>query len=123
MSAEIFKFPYGARLRVHSHKPRRSKNRRRLKTIDRRKLRGSPLRDKVPVISFAVTISGKMHTAALRGEPMPHDAAGWLEELHTGASTARYVADELRLDQRNGIVRDRVEGESIGGGVRSRGEG
>lgn len=39
--------------------------------IDGRKLRGSPLRDKVPVISFGVTISGKMHAADLKGEPLP----------------------------------------------------
>ena len=91
MSAEIFQFPFGGTgRRTLPRKPPRA-----LSAVDGRKLRGSPLRDKVPVISFAVTISGKMHMAALRGEPLPHDAAGWLEELHTGASTARYVADEL----------------------------
>jgi hypothetical protein len=63
--------------------------------IDRRKLRGSPLREKVASISFAATIFGKMHTADLKGEDLPSDAAGWLEELRTGAATARYVADEF----------------------------
>ncbi len=49
----------------------------------------------MPTISFAVTISGKIHTADLRGEALPDDAAGWLEALHAGAAHARYVADEL----------------------------
>lgn len=121
MSAEIFTFPFAACRRVHSRKPRRSKNgtpeERAAKVaaqqvtppdvvalsvvpegepaIDGRKLRGSPLRDKVPVISFGVTISGKMHTAGLKGEPLPSDAVGWLGALREAASTARYVADEL----------------------------
>src|SRR5207302_2003770 len=64
-------------------------------TIDRRKLRGSPLRDKIPSISFAAMIVGKMCTADLKGEDLPSDTAGWREELRTGAATARYVADEL----------------------------
>jgi hypothetical protein len=123
MSAEVIKFPYDACRRVHSQKPRRSKNgspeERAAKaaatqspsasivplsarsqspeepTIDRRKLRGSPLRDKIPSISFAATIVGKMCTADLKGEDLPSDTAGWREELRTGAATARYVADEL----------------------------
>ena len=123
--AEIFKFPHDACRRVQSRKPRRSKNgtpeERAAKAaaevansppaevvplsgatgeapadrVDRRKLRGSPLRDKVPTISFAVTISGKMRTADLKEEPLPRDAAGWLCALRKGATTARYVADEL----------------------------
>jgi hypothetical protein len=63
--------------------------------IDRRKLRSSPLREKIPSISFAATIVGKMCTADLRGEGLPPDTAGWREELRTGAAAARYVADEL----------------------------
>jgi hypothetical protein len=39
-------------------------------------LRGNPLREEVPQISFAVTIVGKMHTADLKGEPLPCDAGG-----------------------------------------------
>jgi hypothetical protein len=123
--AEIFKFPYDACRRVHSRKPRRSKNgtpdERAAKAaaeiaasppaevvppsaamvatsaekVDRRKLRGSPLRDKVPTISFAVTIVGKLHMADLRGESWPSDAAGWLAELHKGSAAAPFVADEL----------------------------
>jgi hypothetical protein len=123
MTNNIVKFPYSASRRVHSQKPRRSKNgtpeERAAKaaatqlppasivslsarnqsteepTIDRRKLRGSPLRDKIPSISFAATIVGKMCTADLKGEDLPSDTAGWREELRTGAATARYVADEL----------------------------
>jgi hypothetical protein len=115
MSATIFKFPYDASRRVHSQKPRRSKNgtpeERAAKVsalettpadlvdlspqIDRRKLRSSPLRDKIAAISFAATIVGKMCTADLKGEELPSDTAGWREELRTGAATARYVADEL----------------------------
>ena len=117
--SNVVKFPYSASRRVHSQKPRRSKNgspeERAAKaaatasivplsvrnqapaepTIDRRKLRGSPLRDKIPSISFAATIVGKMCTADLKGEGLPSDTAGWREELRTGAATARYVADEL----------------------------
>jgi hypothetical protein len=123
MTNNVVKFPYTASRRVHSQKPRRSKNgtpeERAAKaaatqsppasivplssrnqspqkpTIDRRKLRGSPLRDKIPSISFAATIVGKMCTADLKGEDLPSDTAGWREELRTGAATARYVADEL----------------------------
>jgi hypothetical protein len=95
--AEIFKFPYSASRRVHSQKPRRSKNgtpeEREAKAaalfptsadvvplagareqarseVDGRKLRGSPLRDCIGTISFGATVVGKMHTAGLRGEPL-----------------------------------------------------
>jgi hypothetical protein len=98
MSAEIFQFPLGDTGRcTPPRKPRPSKNDtpRAPSAVDGRKLRGSPLRDNVSVISFAVTISGKMHTADLKGEPLPRDAAGWLETLRKGSTTARYVADEL----------------------------
>jgi hypothetical protein len=111
----VVKFPYSASRRVHSKKPRKSKNgtpeERAAKVaatetspadvvemspqIDRRKLRSSPLREKIPSISFAATIVGKMCTADLRGEGLPPDTAGWREELRTGAAAARYVADEL----------------------------
>jgi hypothetical protein len=121
--SNVLKFPYSASRRVHSQKPRRSKNgspeERVAKaaatqspaasivpfagrnqspeepTIDRRKLRSSPLREKIPSISFAATIVGLMCTADLRGQDLPSDTAGWREELRTGAATARYVADEL----------------------------
>lgn len=116
--SNILKFPYDASRRVYSRRPRRSKNgtpeERAAKTattqgpaasivplaprepaIDRRKLRGSPLRERVTTISFAATIVGKMHTADLKGEALPFDAAGWLEEVRIGATTARYVADEF----------------------------
>jgi hypothetical protein len=121
--SNVVKFPYSASRRVHSQKPRRSKNgspeeraARAAATqsppasivsfadrnqspeesaIDRRKLRSSPLREKIPDISFAATIVGKMCTADLRGEGLPPDTAGWREVLRTGAATARYVADEL----------------------------
>src|ERR1700733_8505746 len=93
--AEIFKFPYDASRRVHSRKPRRSKNgtpeeraakalfptsadivpmadaREQARSdVDGRKLRGSPLRDSIGVISFGATVVGKMHTAGLKGEPL-----------------------------------------------------
>jgi hypothetical protein len=97
MSAEIFKFPYDACRRVHSQKPRRSKNgspqERAAKAaatettpadvvslspareharseVDGRKLRGSPLRDYIATISFGATVVGRMHTAGLKGEPL-----------------------------------------------------
>jgi hypothetical protein len=117
MTATIFKFPFDRARGAWSRMPRRSKNgtpeERAAKapkvvsaaiidlsepekpTVDRRKLRGSPLRDKIPAISFAATIVGKMCTADLKGEDLPPDTAGWREELRTGAATARYVADEL----------------------------
>jgi hypothetical protein len=95
--AEIFKFPYDACRRVHSQKPRRSKNgtpeeraakaaalfptsadvvpmaeaREQARSeVDGRKLRGSPLRDCIGTISFGATVVGKMHTAGLKGEPL-----------------------------------------------------
>jgi hypothetical protein len=110
--AEIFKFPYDACRRVHSRRPRRSKNgtpeERAAKAaafeatpadvvsmsgvradvyseVDRRKLRGSPLRDCIGTISFGATVVGKMHTAGLKGEPLatiqPEIRKEWLETL------------------------------------------
>jgi hypothetical protein len=90
MSDNVVKFSYSASRRVHSKKPRRSKERhtgggRRnfaaMETtqtdvvdlspqIDRGKLRSCPLRDHVATISFGATVVGKMHTAGLRGEPL-----------------------------------------------------
>jgi hypothetical protein len=66
--------------------------------IDGRKLRGSPLREKINPISLAVTITGKMHTAKLKGEVLDLEAArqeGWLRMLLEGAAAARLVADGL----------------------------
>jgi len=84
--AEIFKFPYNASRRVHSQKPRRSKNgspeeraakaaalfptsadvvpmadaREQARSeVDGRRLRGSPLRDCISTISFGATVVGK----------------------------------------------------------------
>jgi hypothetical protein len=121
--SNVVKFPYSASRRVHSKMPRRSKNGTpeeraasaaatqsppasivpfadrdhspEYPPIDRRKLRSSPLREKIADISFAATIIGKICTADLKGEDLPPDTAGWREELRTGAATARYVADEL----------------------------
>jgi hypothetical protein len=83
--------------RIHSKKPRRSKNgtpevraakaaalfltsadvvpmadvREQARSeVDGRKLRGSPLRDCIGAISFGATVVGKMHTAGLKGEPL-----------------------------------------------------
>jgi hypothetical protein len=97
MSNNVVKFPYDASRRMHSRKPRRSKNgtpeERAAKAaallptpadivpmadvraqarseFDGRKLRGSPLRDYVGPISFGATVVGKMHTAGLKGEPL-----------------------------------------------------
>jgi hypothetical protein len=145
--SNVVKFPYSASRRVHSQKPRRSKNgspeERVAKAaatqppsasivplsarnqspeepaIDRRKLRGSPLRDKIPSISFAATIVGKMCTADLKGEDLPPDTAGWREELRTGAATARYVADELdkaaeRLQREAAVMTPKEFGEVYG---------
>jgi hypothetical protein len=139
----VIKFPYDASRRIHSRKPRRSKNgtpeeraaraaaegatrmpaevvdlRARpaddaSSTVDRRKLRGSPLRDKVAPISFAVTIVGKMFTANLRGELLDLEAAaseGWLESLQAGANAARFVADELEKAAQR-LTRDKSESE------------
>ena len=107
------KFPYSASRRVHSKKPRRSKNgtpeERAAKAaaleatpanvvsmsrvraqahseVDRRTLRGSPLRDCIGAISFGATVVGKMHTAGLRGEPVAavqtEIRKEWLETLN-----------------------------------------
>jgi hypothetical protein len=97
MTSNVVRFPYSACRRVHSQKPRRSKNgtpeeraaraaalfptsadvvpmadareQARLE-VDGRKLRGSPLRDCIGTISFGATVVGKMHTAGLKGEPL-----------------------------------------------------
>jgi hypothetical protein len=112
MASNIVKFPYSASRRVHSKKPRRSKNgtpeERAAKAavleatpadvvsmscvraqahseVDRRKLRGSPLRDCIGTLSFGATVVGKMHTAGLRGEPLAavqtEIRKEWLETL------------------------------------------
>jgi hypothetical protein len=117
MTATIFKFPYDASRRVYSRRPRASKNgtpeERAAKapkvvpatiidlpepeerTVDRRKLRGNPMRETWESVSLAVTILGKMHTADLRGESLPADAGGWIEELRASAAATRIVTDEL----------------------------
>ena len=97
MNNNVVKFPYVAARRIHSQKPRRSKNgtpeeraakaaalfptsadivpmadaREQARSeVDGRKLRGSPLRDCIGAISFGATVVGKMHTAGLKGEPL-----------------------------------------------------
>jgi hypothetical protein len=126
MNCNIVKFPYDACRRVHSKKPRRSKNgtpeeraakRAALEAtpadvvlmsdareqahseIDRRKLRGSPLRDQIATISFGATVVGKMHTAGLRGEPLamilPEIRQEWLETLNRAAAALAVVATGL----------------------------
>jgi hypothetical protein len=97
MTSNVVKFPYSASRRVHSQKPRRSKNgtpeeraaraaalfptsadvvpmadaREQARSeVDGRKLRGSPLRDCIGTISFGATVVGRMHTAGLKGEPL-----------------------------------------------------
>jgi hypothetical protein len=66
---------------------------------DGRKLRGNPLRLKFAPISSAVTIARKMHTMALRDEPLsilhPDIRQKWVGELRAGADSARIVANEL----------------------------
>lgn len=53
--------------------------------IDRRKPRGSPLRDCIGAISFGATVVGTMHTAGLKSEPLaavrPEIKNEWLETL------------------------------------------
>jgi hypothetical protein len=121
MSCEIIKFPYSAARRVHSRKPRRSKNgtpeERAAKAaalettpadvvvishvraqthseVDRRKLRGSPLRDCIGTISFGAT--GKMHTAGLKGEPLatiqPEIRKEWVETLDRALEALATIA-------------------------------
>ena len=97
MTSNVVKFPYDACRRVHSQKPRRSKNgtpeeraakaaalcptsadvvpmadaREQARSqVDGRKLRCSPLRDHAAAVSFGATVVGKMHTAGLKGEPL-----------------------------------------------------
>jgi hypothetical protein len=110
--SNVVKFPYEASRRVYSKKPRRSKNgtpeERAAKAaallpppadvvpmadlraqarseVDDRKLRGSPLRERVAVLSFGATVVGKMHTAGLKGEPVaeipPETRKEWLKTL------------------------------------------
>jgi hypothetical protein len=117
MTAEIVKFPYSASRRVHSQKPRRSKNgtpeERAAKAaaletapadvvpmarseVDGRKLRGSPLRDCIGTISFGATVVGKMHTAGLKGESLaafqPEIRKEWLEALSRAIKALATVA-------------------------------
>jgi hypothetical protein len=110
--SNVVKFPYDASRRIHSQKPRRSKNgtpeeraakaaalfpssadvvpmadaREQARSeVDGRKLRCSPLRDCIGIISFGATVVGKMHTAGLKGEPLaaiqPELRKEWLETL------------------------------------------
>jgi hypothetical protein len=110
--SNIVKFPYSSSRRVHSKKPRLSKNgtpeKRAAKAaafettpadvvlisdvrgqarseIDGRKLRGSPLRDYIAVVSLGATVVGKMHTAGLKGRPLAAIQSEirkeWLETL------------------------------------------
>jgi hypothetical protein len=117
----VVKFPYSASRRVHSQKPRRSKNgtpeERAAKAapleppadvvlmsdlregarseVDGRKLRGSPLRDHIAAVSFGATVVGKMHTAGLKGQPLaaiPSELREeWLEDLRRAIEAAETV--------------------------------
>ena len=147
IDSNVVRFPYSACRRVHSRKPRRSKNgtpeERAARTaaeasklvpaaivdlskmmaeapadkVDRRKLRSSPLREKVGPISFAVTVVGKLTTADLRKEPLDMDAAeseGWIHTPRTGANAARFVADELdKAAERLGQLQGQSEKSEI----------
>lgn len=117
--SNVVKFPYDVSRRAHSRKPRRSKNGtpeeraakagaaqgapaavielERNETIDRRKLRGNPLRESYALISPAVTIIGKIYTAKLRQDDWWDTAVteNWLQTLEAGAAAARQVADDL----------------------------
>jgi len=110
MDSNIVEFPSIVARRAPARKPQTSKNgnpqaagveleARSTAKGDRRKLRGNPLRLKFAPISSAVTIAGKMHTAALRDEPLsylrPDILQQWLGELRAGADSARIVANEL----------------------------
>lgn len=121
--SNVVKFPYDACRRVHSRKPRRSKNgtpeeraakvaavtttpadivpmsrvqERAHSEVDRRKLRGSPLRDCIATISFGATVVGKMHTAGLKGEPLAvvqsEIREEWLETLDRAIGALATVA-------------------------------
>ena len=126
MSAEIIKLPYNVTRGAFSRMSRKSKNgtpeERAAKAaatqrapadvvafsvvasaptappIDRRKLRGNPLRDKVTPISFAATIVGRMYTADLRAEPIDLNTAldeQWASTLRAGIDAAKFAACEL----------------------------
>jgi hypothetical protein len=112
MDSNIVKFPFAVSRRAFARKPRTSMNgtpeERAAKAaaleatpadvvsmsrvraqahseVDRRTLRGSPLRDCIGAISFGATVVGKMHTAGLRGEPLAavqtEIRKEWLETL------------------------------------------
>jgi hypothetical protein len=63
--------------------------------IDRRKLRGNPLRDHVGDISFGATVVGKMHTAGLKGQPLaeidPDIRSEWLVVLSVAIEAVEAV--------------------------------
>ncbi len=98
MSADIIKFP-GPGSRGSPPVPRRSKpgaSRKAHSEIDRRKLRGNPLREHVATISFGATVVGRMHTAGLKGEPLstihPEIRKEWLETLDRAFEALATVA-------------------------------
>jgi hypothetical protein len=113
--AEIKKFPYSVSRRAHSKKPRRSKNgtpeERAAKAagtqqapadvvlIDRRKLRGNPMRDYIPTISFGATVCGKLYTMDLKGEPLSEIPTEvrieWLSHVHHATEALSKVAAGL----------------------------
>jgi hypothetical protein len=90
MSADVIKLPFAVTRRAHSRKARRSKNGTPaamqsapadaavlrivpttpvVPAIDGRKLRDSPLRGKVALVSLGATVVGQMRTAELKGRP------------------------------------------------------
>jgi hypothetical protein len=115
-SAAIVKFPYDACRRIHSRKPRRSKNgtpeERAAKAAQQEPIeavpcaRGlasrkrNPLRHYHSQAAIAVTVAGKLHRGeALRIEHHINEIA-WLRR---GAEAARLLADELaRLVEEEG---------------------
>lgn len=124
--SNVFKFPYDASRRVYSKMPRKSKNgtpeERAAKTaanlpppaevvplslhvvdppheeeaLDRRKLRGNPLRGMIATVSFGATVVGKLHTAGLKGERLdaidPEIREEWLQTLDSAIDAVATVA-------------------------------
>ena len=122
MSAEVIKLPYAVTRRAQARKSRCSKNgtpeERAAKAaelrsepgnlvvlpdvqpaIDGRKLRGNPMRDYIPAISFGSTVCGKLYTLDLKGgrlADVPQDLRwAWLCDVQTAREAMKKLSEGL----------------------------
>src|SRR6266849_10262895 len=97
----VVKFPYTASRRVHSRKPRISKNgtpeerAAKAPVAEKRSYLGNPLRSKIVAVSRAATIAGLVNYQSRDLSGIGPIGEPHLQELRSAAEEARYLASEF----------------------------